>query len=123
MVAAAARCTSLFTPTSTFPAIFSSVQKCQLLRKHLCAGMICLAVTAFALLAPLAASSEATDISTGVPTEANHVNATVSAWSEAGAQLQLALATVDVQLLPLAGDEWFNCAHVFPPLPFFISHR
>ena len=106
-----------------FSSDFLACQNRQQLRKHLCVGMFCLAVTAFAVLAPLAAASEAMDNATGVPTEANHVNATLSAWNETGAQLQLALATVDGQLIPLAGIEWINCAHIFPSSHFCISHH
>jgi hypothetical protein len=66
--------------------------------------MLCLAATAFAVLVFLAVASEAPENATGIPTQVN-ANATLSAWSEAGAYMQLALAAADAQLLPIAGDD------------------
>jgi hypothetical protein len=61
--------------------------------------MLCLAAAA-AVLAPLAAASEAPDFVTIAPTFSN---ATSTAWVEAGSKVQIALALADAQLLPLAG--------------------
>lgn len=63
--------------------------------------MLCLAIAAAAALAPLAAASELPENVTITPSVGN---ATSSAWAEAGSNLQIALASADAQLLPLAGD-------------------
>jgi hypothetical protein len=59
--------------------------------------MLSLAAAAAAVLLP---ASEALENATSNQTE---VFASVSSWNDAGVQLQLALATADAQLLPLAG--------------------
>jgi hypothetical protein len=63
--------------------------------------MLCLAVTAFAVLVFLVAASETPENATGISTQ---FNAALNVWSEAGSYVQLALATAVGQLLPLSGD-------------------
>jgi hypothetical protein len=92
--------------------------------------MLCLAIAAAAALAPLAAASELPQENVTITPSVG--NATSSAWAEAGSNLQIALASADAQLLPLAGDllpyntqlhftlPWFDAlpraAHDFPSL-------
>ncbi len=58
------------------------------------------AAAAAAVLLPRAAASEALENATSNQIE---VIASAYSWNDAGVQLQLALATADAQLLPLAG--------------------
>jgi hypothetical protein len=97
--------------------------------------MLCLAIAAAAAaLAPLAAASELAENVTITPSVGN---ATSTAWAEAGSKLQIALASADAQLLPLAGDllpytqlrctlPWFDArpltAYRFPSSAQLPSH-
>jgi hypothetical protein len=70
---------------------------------------------AAAALAPLAAASEVPENVTIAPSVGN---ATATAWAEAGSKLQIALASADAQLLPLAGD-LLPCTQLRCALPWF----
>ena len=77
--------------------------------------MLRLAIAAAAALAPLAAASEVPENVTIAPSVGN---ATATAWAEAGSKLQIALASADAQLLPLAGD-LLPCTQLRCALPWF----
>jgi hypothetical protein len=72
------------------------------------------ASAAAAAFVPCASASEAAENATTGLTEAN---SSMNSWNDAGLQLQLALATADARLLPLARERHF-ASHLSHALDF-----